>query len=445
MRQQEHGPKRSALFRLAIVSSAFSKICGFALQAIAIPLVYRSLGQHRYDLYLLLTGVLGTIALVQMGAGPGLTQGIAKANAAGRDELEASLLRAAFRLAAAAALLGGALILFVVYLIPPDKLFGPAFSSNRGEILIDTNVCVAFVVIQVLAGVVDSALAGYQEQVFIHLGSMVANILCIGLLFIVCKNGPTILGVILVLYGVPMLARVVNLAVLSQRRPYLFRGFFKSCRGSYAVLLNVGLAFWAIEVGGLLEQNSGNYILAHLSSTQETALFAVVYKSIVLAGAVVNTVTMPLWPAFTDAIAHRDVEWIRRSYRRIRRALTIYSFVVAAVIMIAGQWIFNYLLHIDTAGSLPLFLILGGYFVANVWTHLYYVTLMGMAGIWKIALVVLAENLLMLLFGIVMVPRLGASGMALAYLSASVVLPAWLLPGMMQRAIRRISDSPAAA
>jgi O-antigen/teichoic acid export membrane protein len=445
LRKKEHGAKRSALLRLAILSSGFSKICGLALQAISLPLVYRSLGQHHYNLYLLLTGLLSTIALVQMGAGPGLTQGIAKAHAGGRRDLEASLLRAAFRLTAVAALLGGAMILTVVHAIPPGTLFGPAFSSDRSEILIDTNVCVAFLVIQVLVGVVDSALAGYQEQVFISIGSMVANILCIGLLFLVCRNAPSIIGVILVLYGVPTFFRVINLAVLTLRRPYLSKGFFKSSCGSYAVLMNVGMGFWAIEIAGILEQNNGNYVLAHLSTAQATALFAVVYKSVALASAVVTTVTTPLWPAFADAIAHRDIAWIHRSFQRIRRALTVYSFAVAAVIITTGQWGFSHLMHIDTAGSLWLFVIFGVYFVANVWTHLYYVTLMGLDNLWKIALVILAENLLVLLFGVVMVPRWGASGMALAYLTASVILPAWLLPGMMQRAMRGFSKLPSPA
>jgi O-antigen/teichoic acid export membrane protein len=438
VRQQEHGARRSTLLRLAILSSSFSKLFGFALQAMAIPLVYHSLGEHRYDLYLLLTGALGTIALLQMGAGPGLTQGIAKANAAGRRDLEASLFRTAFRLAGATALVGGTLILSVIHLIPPGTLFGPAFAANRPEILLTADVCVALLAVQLLVGVVDSALAGYQEQVFIHLGQAVANILCIGLLFIVCQNGPTIISVILVLYGVPMLPRAFNLAMLSRRKPYLLRGFFTSGGRSYWALLNVGMAFWAIEVGSMLEQNAGNYVLAHLSSTQATALFAVVSKSVALAGAVVSIVTMPLWPAFTDAIAHRDIEWIRRSYRRIRLALMAYSCIVAAIMIIAGQWIFTHLLHIDTTGAGLLFVIFALYFGANVWTHLYYVTLMGMDGIWKVALIVFAEKLRIWLFGIVLVPRMGAAGMALAYLSASIVLPAWLLPGMMRRALRRV-------
>jgi O-antigen/teichoic acid export membrane protein len=425
---------------LAIISSASSKVFGLALQAVAIPLVYHSLGQHRYELYLLLTAILATIALTQMGAGPGLTQGIARANAAGRRDDEASLLNAAFRLIGAAAVIGGGVILAVIHLVPPDRIFGPAFAHDRAEILIVANVCVFVLIAQFVSGVVDSALAGYQEQVFSNLGSMIANMLSIGLLFFVCLHSPTLIGVILVLFGVPTLSRVGNLVALYLRRPYLLHGLLQSCSGFYAALLHVGLAFWAIEVGSLLEQHSGTYVLAHLSSTQATDLFAAVYRSVSLAGAAVAIITQPLWPAFTDAIAHRDVDWIHRAYARIRRTLTIYSCLVGVIMITAGQWIFQHLLHIETAGNHLLFLILGVYFVANNWTHLFYVTMMGMHGIWKLAMIALAENLLMLLFGIVLVPRLGASGMALAYLSASVVLPAWLLPQLMKRGLRRISD-----
>lgn len=437
--RQEHRSRRSAKLRLAIISSFGSKLCGLALQTIAIPLVYRTLGQHSYQLFLLLTAALATIGIAQMGAGPGLTQGIAAASAAGRRDREASLLNAAFRLSAIAALVGGAIVLAIIYLIPPEKIFGPAFAHERAAILSIANVCVLVAMVQMIAGVVDSALSGYQEQVLNNLGVMLSNIISIALLFIVCRNSPTVIGVVLVLYGAPMLSRIANLIGLSLRRPYLLQGFLRSCRGSYAVLLNVGLAFWAMQVGSLIEQNSGTYVLTHLASTQATNLFAIVFKSLSLAGSVVVLVTQPLWPAFVDAIGQRDFAWIHRSYARIRVALTLYSCLVALVMMTGGQWIFQHLVHVDTAGNSWLFWILGINFVANIWTHLYYVSMLGMPGIWRVAAVVLSENLLMLLFSLLLVPRLGASGMALAYLLASVVLPAWLLPVMMKRSLQRLS------
>jgi O-antigen/teichoic acid export membrane protein len=422
-----------------------SKVCGLALQAIAIPLVYHSLGQHRYELYLLLTAALATIVLAQMGAGPGLTQGIARANAGGNREQETALLNAAFRVTAAAAVLGGFAVLLVIHLLPPDKLFGAAFSQDRSEILSVANVCVLVLMAQMITGVVDSALAGYQEQLFSNVGAMVANILSIGFLFLVCRKAPSIIGVIVVLYGVPTLSRLANLVALYLRRPYLLEGVLRSCRGYYSVLLSVGLAFWTVQLGGVLEQNGGTYVLAHLSSTQETNLFAILYKNLSLAGAVVGIVTQPLWPAFTDAIAHRDIGWVHTSYAKIRRALTMYSCLVGVAIVTAGPWICERVIHVDATGRFVLFLILGTYFIANIWTHLFYVTLMGLRGIWKVAAIAVIENILMLIFGIALVPRFGASGMALAYLIASIALPAWLLPILMERAIKGISDLPAAA
>jgi O-antigen/teichoic acid export membrane protein len=445
LRKQSHGEKRSALLRLAILSSALSKVGGLALQALAIPLVYRSLGQHRYELYLLLTAALATIVLAQMGAGPGLTQGLAKASATGRRDHEAALLNAAFRVTGMAAIVGGIGILVFIHLISPGYLFGAAFAGDRAEVLNVANVCVLMLMVQMVSGVVDSALAGYQEQVFSNVGMMIANVISIGLLFVVCEYAPSIVNVILVLYGVPTLSRLVNLVILYRRKPYLLQGVFHSTREFYPVLLNVGLAFWTIQVGGLLEQHSGTYVLAHLSSTESTNLFAIVYKSLALAGAAVGIVTQPLWPAFTDAIAHRDIAWIHRSFAKIRRALTIYSIVIAAGMLTVGPWIFERVVHVDTTGSFLMFCVLGIYFIANIWTHLLYVTMMGMRGIWKLALVSVSENLLMLVFGILLVPRFGGLGMAIAYLAASIALPAWLLPRMMATAIKKISDVPLVA
>jgi O-antigen/teichoic acid export membrane protein len=437
--QQPHGQRRSALLRWAMISSGTSKVSGLALQAVAIPLVYHSLGQHRYALYLLLTAALAAINLAQLGAGPGLTQGLARANAAQSRHEEASLLNAAFRLTGIGALIGGGAILLVIHLVSPGHLFGVDFSDDRQEILSSANVCVFILMAQMVAGVVDSALSGYQEQVFSSIGSMVGNLVSVGLLTIVCRHSPTIISVVLVLFGVPTLSRLSNLAALYARRRYLFQGLVRSTRGFYATLLNVGLAFWTIQLCSLLEQNGGTFVLARMSSAHDTDMFAIVYRYINLASMAVTIVTAPLWPAIADAIAHGDIEWIRRSYVRVMRALSIYSGVMAAISLSAGPWIFRRILHVDTSGYYWVFFILGIYFVANIWTHLLYVTIMGMPGVWRAAAVLLVENILMLLFGVVLVPHLGAAGMALSYLAASLVLPVWLLPRLMRQELERIS------
>ncbi len=441
--QGDPAARRSALLRLAVLSSGLSKLFGLGLQALAIPLVYHALGQHHYELYLLLSAALATLAITQLGAGPGLTQGIASAHASGDRKYEASLLRAAFRLVGAAAIIGGGAILLVSHYVAPGALFGAGFAGDRAEIIHVVNICVIVLMAQIFFGVVDSALAGYQEQVLVNVGAMFSNILSIGILVAICRFAPSISGVILALYGLPTLSRIVNLAVLFSRRPYLLSETADHSTRLYRGLLSIGMAFWLMQIGGVLEQNGGTYLLARFSSTEDTNLFAIIYKSQSLAGAVVAMLTQPLWPAFTDAIAHRDVAWIRRTYGKIRRVLAIYSCTLALILGVAGGWIFRELMHVRVEGNRLLFPAFGAYFIANIWTHLFYVTMMGMRGIWKIAVVLLAENLLMLLFGALLTPPFGALGMALAYLAASLCLPAWLLPRMMSQAIEEIATTAA--
>jgi O-antigen/teichoic acid export membrane protein len=437
--------RRSALLRFAIGSSAVSKACALALQLVAIPLVYRALGQHQYELFLLITGAVSAIAFAQLGAGPGLTHGLATAAARGSREEEAALINAAFRLVSVAALGAAAVIVILLRVIPPHLVFGAEFAEERVAIVRAGDITVLVFAAQLISGVVDSALAGYQEQVFTSVGSAISNLVSLVLILLVCAYTPSLSSVILVLFGVPTLSRVGNFIGLCRRRPYLLERAISSCRGYYRRLLNVGLAFWAIQVGSIIQQYGGTYLLAHLGSAQATVLFGILFKTLSLLGAVITTITQPLWPAFADAVARGDISWIQRSFARIRRVLTLLSCGACALLAAAGPWAFSTFVHVYTAHSGVLFATLGLFFVANVWTHLYYVTMMGMHGIWKIAVTAFAENLLLLVLGAMLVPRLGGVGMALSYLLASLLLPAWLLPRLMRENLRDLTlkQSPA--
>ena len=171
--------------------------------------------------------------------------------------------------------------------------------------------------------------------------------------------------------------------------------------------------------------------MAHFSTPADTDIFAVVFRVISLAGGAVAIFTQPLWPAIADAIARRNVDWIGRQYRRIRLTLVIYSAAVALAMATVGPFFFHSILHIETGNSSRLFVVLGIYFLCNTWTHVTYITMIGMSAIWRVVLYV-GENVIMVIISIALVPRLGATGMALGYLFASVLLPVWLLPRLFK-------------
>ena len=441
--------RRNRLLRLAIMSSGLSKVTVIALQGIAIPLVYHALGTHQYALYLLLSAALATLALLQFGAGPGLTQAIAKAHAHGNRQEEGGVLFSAFLFVGATSVVGGIACMALIHLVSAGALFGPGFASDQPEIVHVANAAVLVTFLSIVLGVVDSALSGYQEQVATHLSMCVSNLFSAIVLIILCRwFHPSITQVILVLFGGPIVCRTVNLVILLIRRSYLMLGFRHINTRNFGLIIHTGAAFWLIQATGILEQHGGTYLMAHLSGARETAIFGLIYRASCLATATVTIFTQPLWPAFTDAVARADSTWVNQAATSIRRAIMSMAGALAVLMIIAGGWGIEHIWHIDITGNRLVVTALGLYMFSNLWTHFHYIVLMGLDRVWSVAALVAVENLTMLLLGRLAIPHFGAQGMAAAYLLASVLLPAWILPRILRKRLAEttlMAAEPAAA
>lgn len=429
-----HGTRRNRLLRLAMMSSGLSKGSAIALQGVAIPLVYHALGTHQYALYLLLSAALATLSLLQLGAGPGLTQAIAKAHATGNRGEEAGALASAFAFVGGTSLLGATACLLLMRMVPAGTLFGPSFAADRAQMVQAANVAVLIALLSLVLGVVDSAWAGYQEQVVTNLSMCVSNLLSTAALIILCRSfHPSLIQVILVIFGGPLLSRIANCILLFSKRSYLLAGFGHINKSNLALVVHTGLSFWLIQATGVLEQHGGTYLMAHLTTAQDTDIFAIIYRATCLASATVGIFTQPLWPAFTDAVARRDSGWVHRTANKIRRAILLTAGALTVAMIAAGPWCIEHLWHIDVSGKQIVVIVLALYLFSNLWTHFHYIVLMGLDRIWTVACLVIVENLSMLLLGWLAIPHFGAFGMAAAYLGASIAIPAWMLPRILRK------------
>jgi len=438
----DHNAHRSHMLRLAILSSGLSKISSLAQLGISIPLVFHTLGTHEYALYLLLTAALATIAFMQMGAGPGLTSAIAKAHAEGNHNEQAGAFASALLFVLGTTLLGGGIISTVVRMVPPTRLFGTNFAFDQPEIIHTTNVCILVMVATTVLSVVDSALAGYLEQVASNLGNLVGNLVSAGLLIVVCYHRhATIVQVILVMYGVTGLSRIANLLILVSRRPYLLTGFAHMNHRSMRKLVSVGTAFSLIQVSCMFEQSGGTYVMAHLSTVESTDIFGLVYKGVSLAASVVGIFTQPLWPTIADALARHDFNWIQQTARKTRQSLMTIAGTLTAGLTAASVLGIEHVWHVKIGTNRALIIVLAIYLFTNIWTHYHYILLEGLDRVWAVAGLVLLENSMMLAFGTIFVPRWGAIGMAGAYLVASIVVPAWLLPCILGGRLTELKEA----
>lgn len=428
---------RTRQLRLAVLSSMVSKITGFALQAFSLPLVFHSLDSRAYANYLLVSAILSTLNLAQMGTGPGLTQEIATAAARGNKDDEARFLASAFTLSFTILLLGTSVVFALAHIVPPERLLGDAYAGEQSQIVETAQICMMLVGAHVVLANVDSALAGYQEQVYTSVASSVSNVIAAMLVAYVCRHEPTISTVILATFMPPTISRAINLVLLVFRRRYLLGGLSAVSTTSIRKLVGAGLAFWIIQLSSMIEQNAGVLVLAHHGTASDVAIYGFIYKAVLLGLSGVTIVTQPLWPAYIDARVRRDTEWITRVFRVTRNTLMIFAIAATVLVAATGPFMLESIANIDlgTSGASILY-VFAAYFSCNIWAHVHYMAVMGLGNVWRLAGVMAAENGLMLGLALLFAPCLGATGMALAYLVSSACLPLWLLPIMMRRTLR---------
>ncbi|MDO9106963.1 MAG: lipopolysaccharide biosynthesis protein [Methylovulum sp.] len=440
-----HAERRAFRFgriRLAFFTSATSKGLGLLVQLLAVPFAIKALGAERFGVYTMLVSALVWIDLGRFGIGPGLTRGLVVAWNQDDRKTEQALFSSAFFLLTTTSIAIGGLFAMTFWLgaLPLDVLFGTAAVQYRSEIEVGGFVVVLFFMAQIVFSAGEAARSAYQEDYVNNTMNGFGNLLAVGLVFSVATFWPTIQGFAIAIFGSLALSKGLNFGLLlGKSRSYLWPRWQRVNRHTLKPLLNSSLAFWVIQLATLMIQNFSLVQLGALTDPQAMVPFAVLFRFLQLLSTVVLMITMPLWPAITDAVVRKDHEWIRHSYWRLLRVVMIYSVGVAIAVGWAGQHLISlWVGAIHLEGELCI--VLGIYFIIWMWNHSHTVVLFGLGRLWPMAFTLLGEGVAVLVLGWLLTPRLGILGMALSLCIAGLATSAGILPMLVRSRIEGTNE-----
>lgn len=434
---------RANRVRLAFFTSAGSKALGLLVQFLAVPLAVRSLGPERFGLYTMLVSALVWIDLGRLGIGPGLTRELALAwNRNEREREKTIFSNAMFFLFGMAGLIGILLLLgYHAGAAHLDVVFGPSVERYRSEILAGIAVVGMFLVAQVIFSAGEAARSAYQDDFINNLMNALANMASLLLVFWVALWMPTIWAFALAVFGAIALGKGVNLALLLMRsRPYLFPRWRQVDRKSFRLLLGTSIAFWVAQVAVLLMHNLSLVQLGQAVGAQALTPFAVVFRLLQLFSTAVLMISMPLWPAITDAAVRGDREWILTAYRRLVVMAVLFSGAVAIGIALFGSSLIPLWAGSTVRVDPMLSALLGSYFVIWMWNHCHSTVLFGLGRLWPVAWIMLLEGVAVLGLAMLLIPHYGPVGTAMALCLAGILVSGWLLPLVLHRTLTRPFD-----
>ena len=111
-----------------------------------------------------------------------------------------------------------------------------------------------------------------------------------------------------------------------------------SARRSRAIkeLLNSGSSFFLIQVAAVVVFSSDNLVVSHYLGAAEVTPYSVTWRLVGLAILLQSLIFPALWPAYAEAYARRDYDWIRRTFSLTMKGTVALNLACVIVLVLFG-------------------------------------------------------------------------------------------------------------
>jgi O-antigen/teichoic acid export membrane protein len=361
----EGGRTKDRHQRIAITSMSYAaaRLVTIAVSFVSIRISIKYLGFERYAVWLTISSLVAMLTFADFGIGNGLLNAIA--HCAGKDDREGArrYTSSAFVVLLVIACVFAVLFVGCYPLIPWHKVFNVHTAVAEREAGPSIAVFVACFLVSLPAGIVQRIQFGYQEgfvSSFWTIGASITGLAGLACAIHLHASLPWLIGVMM---GTPTLALIANGIVLFSLRPWLRPKFSNFSWHTSKEILGMGILFFSLQLAMAVGYQSDNLVIAQVLGADSVSQYAIPLKLFQLIPTVSGFLMFSLWPAYGEALARGDIDWIKNTYWRSLR-LTVACVVPCAVILLI---VATPIIHLWVGKSItPTILLLAGLTIGSI-------------------------------------------------------------------------------
>ena len=307
------------------ITSGISRAVRIGVTLITIPLTLHYLGNERFGLWMTISSVLAMAGFADFGVGNGVLNTVSTAY--GKDDWDG--IRQAISSGFAVLTLIGAAILGIflaIYrFVDWGNLFRATTSTARAEAgpaMLVFMVCFA---LNVPLDVVQRTQLGLQQGFLTNFWEIFSSILIlIGILGVVHFH-LSLTALVVAFAGAPVFGTGLNAAYFFgvSRRDLLPEWHYVS-REIIRKITSLGGLFFTLQLMGAIAYSADNFIIARILGVADVTVFSIPQRMFAVITTIVTMLTMPLWPAYAEAISRGDVHWVQHTLSRT--LLSVFAF-----------------------------------------------------------------------------------------------------------------------
>jgi O-antigen/teichoic acid export membrane protein len=400
---------------------------------LALPLVYRALGDGGYVAYAAVTASASMLSVFNLGIGGSLVTPLTEAIAKQNKREQAVLVQAGLGPLIIACIVGAVLVIPTVALLPLSTLFGRVGATGSWDLRVAVVIAVSMTLATIPLNAVGYLRQAYQEM---HLTNLIAtgfNILLLIALLVAARRSKAIVVFVTIVLIIPLCNSALNFVLLMVQRPFLLRRQQRIGWGERRRLLADGIRFLSAAFAPAFFFQWPVYWVARTQSVTTSSLFAICMQATILPLSFVYGFMQPLWSSTADALAKEDHHWIDGQIKNGRALIVAVGGCAFVTYIFFGQRVLHLWLRKPVTLDWPVRGLMGAYILLAIWEQYHFYIALGFG---RLREATAAQFQRAVVFGLA-VPLLTAIGGVKALwigMCCSILFwTAWRLPRLLQK------------
>jgi O-antigen/teichoic acid export membrane protein len=331
------GPRYRRILK-AVASAIFGKGTNLIVGAITVPITVRYLGAEGYGLWMAIVSTVGMVIQFDIGIANTLTNLISEAYAKEDRKLAAEYFTTALWI-----ILGLVLVMGLIgWLVWPLFNWASLFHVKSPLLAHQAPIAMAVAFIAFLgylpAGLATRILGGYQELHIANYFGIAGSVLGLLSILVVAHfrlSLPFLVG------GYAGSALIANVACLLWifliHKPWMKPWPTRIKRAMTGSIFGSGSKFFLIQLANLIVWNSDNIVIAHFRGAAAVTPYSITWRLACYITALQTLAVPALWPAYSEAYARGDIQWVGKTYRRVHWATVALLTLGGACVLLWGK------------------------------------------------------------------------------------------------------------
>ena len=357
------GHERSIKAKKHILVSFLLKGISILISLLLVPLTIDYLNPTKYGIWITLTSVVAWFSFFDIGLGNGLRNKFALAKAEKKFDLARTYISTTYAIISIISL-----ALFLIFMLINQFLdWGKILNTTVDLVELEKLVFIVFTVfcLQFIVKLINLVFVADQRPAMSSAINTIGSLISLIVVVILIKTTD---GSLLYL-GASF--SIINLIVPFLAGLWFFNTSYKKYKPSLKFvdfsylkeLMSLGTRFFIMQGAALVVFMTDNIIITQISGPADVTSYNIAYKYFGVITMAFTIITAPMWSAYTDAFAKKEIAWIKQATKNIYRLWGAVFLGLVVMLLVSN---YAYYLWVGDSVSIPFSLS----FVMALWVML---------------------------------------------------------------------------